>query len=65
LSLTPLRNLDDTAKLLGVSVRTVRRLVVRGDLVAVRLGGRVLFHDEDLRTLISNQRVKQGDPIAA
>ena len=44
------------AALLAVSVRTVRRWIRRGDLVAHRFGMAVRIADSDLRAFIARQR---------
>lgn len=47
---------EEAALLLHVHARTVQRLVVRGDLNAVHLGGAVRFDPQDVQGLI--ERVK-------
>lgn len=44
--------LEDAADYLGVSLNHVRRLIDRGQLEAVRLGGRVLIPRERLDALL-------------
>jgi excisionase family DNA binding protein len=39
------------ARRLGVSVRTVERLVAAGDLAVIHIGGRRLFESRDLRAV--------------
>jgi excisionase family DNA binding protein len=50
--MSPLLDKADVADLLRVSVRTVDRLRVSGDLKAVRVRGRVLFNPEDVQAFI-------------
>ena len=40
--------LPELSELLGVSVRTLQRLVAEGDIMARRLGGRIVVRGEDL-----------------
>lgn len=48
-----LLTMADVADVLGLSVRTVRRMAATGELPIVRLNGRtVRFRPEDVRTLI-------------
>jgi excisionase family DNA binding protein len=49
---------DEAANLLHVHPRTVQRLVERGQLCTVRLGGAVRFDPHDVARLI--ERVKRG-----
>jgi excisionase family DNA binding protein len=49
----PLRSVRDAASLLGVSPKTVRRLIARGDLEAVRIGSRVLIREADLKAFVA------------
>ena len=44
------------AALLAVSVRTVRRWIRRGDLVAHRFGTAVRIAESDLRAFVARQR---------
>ena len=48
----------DTAKLLGVSPRTVQRMVKDGELVPVRVRGQVRFQPEDIRRYINEHTTK-------
>ena len=48
------------AALLAVSVRTVRRWIRRGDLIAHRFGTAVRIAESDLRVFIGRQRDPQG-----
>jgi excisionase family DNA binding protein len=43
----------EAASVLGVSPRTVWRLIARRDLDVVRIGARVLIRDSDLRAFVS------------
>jgi excisionase family DNA binding protein len=48
--------IDDVANGLGVSTRTVRRLIARRELVACRLGRSVRVHPDDLAAYINRRR---------
>lgn len=48
--------IDHVAEGLGVSTRTVRRLIARRELVACRLGRLVRVHPEDLAAYVNRQR---------
>jgi excisionase family DNA binding protein len=48
--------IDQVAEGLGVSTRTVRRLIARRELVACRLGRLVRVHPEDLAAYVNRQR---------
>jgi excisionase family DNA binding protein len=50
--LDPLLTVDETAALLRVSPRHVRRLIASGELPVVRIGKAVRVRPEDLRQLI-------------
>ena len=47
---------DPVAMDLGVSKRTVRRLIARRELVACRLGRSVRVHPDDLAAYVNRQR---------
>lgn len=53
--------MDDAAAALRVSPKTVRRLVARGDLKAVRLGRLVRIHSSEIERLISGGGAHGGD----
>jgi excisionase family DNA binding protein len=46
----------DAAEILGISVSGVRRLMGRGDLPAVKVGGSVRFRRVDLETFMETRR---------
>lgn len=48
--------IDEVAAILGVSARTVRRMIARGELVACRLGRSVRVHPDDLAAYIDRRR---------
>ncbi len=48
----PLRSVSDVAALLGVHTRTVRRLIMRGELVARRIGRSVRVSERDLQAYL-------------
>ena len=52
---------DDAAKFLGISVGSVRNLTSNGKLLHYKLGRRVYYRLEDLRSLLlSEKRGKNG-----
>jgi excisionase family DNA binding protein len=51
-----LLRIPQVAEGLGVSTRTVRRVIARGELVACRLGRSVRVHPDDLAAYIDRQR---------
>jgi excisionase family DNA binding protein len=56
---TPLPKLhliDEVAEILGLSTRTVRRLITRGELLACHLGRSVRVHPDDLADYIDQHR---------
>ena len=50
--------IDEVAEGLGVSTRTVRRLIARRELVACRLGRSVRVHPDDLAAYIDRRRAR-------
>ena len=46
----------DVAEMLGVSMRSVRRWIERGELVVHRLGSAVRISDADLKTFLAVHR---------
>lgn len=52
----PLSSRVDAARLLGISLRTLDRLVDAGELVPIRVGRRVLFELADLERFIHASR---------
>jgi excisionase family DNA binding protein len=48
--------IDDIADLLGVSTRTVRRAIERGELIAHKLGRAVRIAEADLKAFIAQHR---------
>lgn len=55
-------NLDETARQLGgVSTRTVRRLLQRGELPTVRIGARLLIPADAVRDWIDRQTVTYAE----
>src|SRR5262249_47954129 len=57
--------LDDAAKLLSVSSRTVRQLAHDGTLGCVRIGRRLLFTREDLEEWVQSRRTPARPANAA
>jgi excisionase family DNA binding protein len=54
--LTKLRTIDETAELLSVSAKTVRRLIDSGALRVHRFGRAVRIADEDIAVLLAANR---------
>jgi len=52
----PLLSVSAVAELLGVSTKTVRRLIGRGELKVHRIGGSVRVSEEDLRAYLARCR---------
>jgi excisionase family DNA binding protein len=48
--------IDQVAEGLGVSAKTVRRLIAAGELVACRLRRSVRVHPDDLAAYVNRQR---------
>ncbi len=59
--MTPLLCKKQVADALGLSVRSVDRLVSSGALKAVRVLGRVRFSADDLSSFITNQKTLKGE----
>jgi excisionase family DNA binding protein len=55
-TLSKLLLIDQVAEGLGLSTRTVRRLIARGELVACRFGRSVRVHPDDLARYIDRHR---------
>ena len=56
LRLRELRHVDEVAELLGISESGVYRLIRKGALTSVKVGGRTLFEPAAIREFISAQR---------
>jgi excisionase family DNA binding protein len=52
----PLLDINDAAVYLGTTVRHVRRMMSRGELATVKVGGKIRFEPADLRTYRRAQR---------
>lgn len=57
--------LDETARRLGLSERTIRSLVGRGELPVVRVGRRLLFDPHDLTAWIEAVKTRANAARAA
>ena len=55
-ALPRLLSLEDTAEVLGCSMKTLRRLIEAKKLPVVRLGRLIRVHPEDLARLIAGHR---------
>jgi excisionase family DNA binding protein len=53
----PLRSVEETGEVLGVSVRTVNRILHRGEMPYYRVGKRSKVHVADLAAYLRAQRV--------
>jgi excisionase family DNA binding protein len=58
---TPMIDLEQVAKQLGVSTQTVRRLVQKGELRAYRIGSQLRFKEEEVNAYIDAQVVSPDD----
>lgn len=54
--MTPLLTKTEVADLLHVSIRSVDRLRLAGQLPALRVRGRIRFDPEDVRAFLDGQR---------
>jgi excisionase family DNA binding protein len=48
--------IDEVAAILGISARTVRRLIAAEELMACRLGRSVRVHPDDLARYVNRRR---------
>lgn len=55
-----LLNIPEAAEILRLSKFTIRLFIARGELPIVRLGRRVLIHQEDLRKFVEERRERRG-----
>lgn len=58
---SPLLNPKETARSLGISTRTLNRLIQRGDIAVVRVGGSLRFKPDDLVAFINQNRSRGND----
>ena len=56
----PLLKPEDAALILSISTRTLKRMIKRGDIAFVRVGGSLRFKPDDLVTFIRTNRTS-GD----
>jgi len=56
----PLNTRGEVAKRWKVHPRTIDRMIARGDLPAVRIGGLVRILEADLEALIQRQRITKS-----
>lgn len=54
---SPLHDVEDVARLLGVSVSTIRRLVKAGELRAMRIGKQLRFDGRDIEAYLTTARL--------
>ena len=50
-------NTEELAEILGVHRRTVQRLIISGDLGAIKVGRRLRVTEEQLKAFIQRQRI--------
>jgi excisionase family DNA binding protein len=55
-AVTKLLVIEQVGEILGVSTRTIRRLIEKGELVPCRFGRSVRVHPDDLAAYIDRQR---------
>lgn len=55
-TLEPLMSIDDVAEVLAISARGVYRLMNRGELVPIKVGGCTRVEPEELRRYIAERR---------
>jgi excisionase family DNA binding protein len=58
----PLLSIAQAAGFLGVSRWQIYRLIERGELPAVRVGGRLRFVPEELREYLERNRIREPAP---
>jgi excisionase family DNA binding protein len=56
LSVEPLMSIDEVARVLRISPRGVYRLMRRGQLESLKVGGRTLLEPDEVRRFIASQR---------
>ena len=61
--MTPLVDLKEAGRLLGLSVWTVRAYVKAGKLAPVRFGRRVLLEEHELQRFIEHNRLSRRDDL--
>jgi excisionase family DNA binding protein len=59
-TMNALHSLADVQQILRVSRHTVSRLVRRGDLPVVEIGGRTLIESADLRAFLASRKRRRG-----
>ncbi len=62
-NMEPLLTTEDVANFLRVDVVTVRRLVLKGELPAYRVGGEYRFIGNEIENYVKRQRVSNGEVI--
>jgi excisionase family DNA binding protein len=58
MAIEPLKSIKETAKILGISEKTLRDWVCRKKIDYVKSGDRVMFEPEAIRQFIARNRVK-------
>lgn len=62
--MTPMLTTEQVAARLKVDEETVRRMARRGDLPAIRIGGRLRFDPDELAAALERNRVAPAQPRA-
>ena len=57
----PLLNPKEAARILDISTRTLARMIKRGDIAFVRVGGSLRFKPDDLVAFIGENRTHGND----
>lgn len=55
-ALEPLMRIDEVAEVLRISERGVYRLMGRGEIACLKVGGRTLLEPDEVRRFIAQQR---------
>ncbi|MBT3787419.1 MAG: helix-turn-helix domain-containing protein [Alphaproteobacteria bacterium] len=58
---SPVLSPKDAARLLGISSRTLARLVKRREIAFVRVGGSLRFKPDDLRAFVDQNRTSRHE----
>lgn len=56
----PLLSIADARRVLGISEAGIYRLIGRGEIGLIEVGGRRLVEPEELRRFVAERRVRRG-----